>query len=111
MKLRFWQRDNDGGNTTETAPLPKVRELPQAVGQQMVVRLGEDPDEVWSLKMAYRYADGDKQRLLFRVFSPSTAKGRAAMIKDYDSLNAYMDLIVCSGIQDKRNGSVNFDPR
>ena len=110
MNLKFWQREKHVGDMPKVKPLPKVRELSQAVGQHMVVRLGEDPDVVWSLKMVCRYENDDKQRMRFRVFSPRMARGRGLTVQNYDSLNAYTDLIVCAGIQDKRTGSLTFDP-
>jgi len=86
-----------------------VRELSQAIGQQMVVRLGEDPDWVWSLKMAFLKEADDRHRLRFRIFDPAASKGLE--IKNYDSLDEHPELVLFSGMQDNSTGEIRFDAR
>jgi hypothetical protein len=109
MNLKFWQWDKSRSNANGAKAKPRVRELPQAIGQQMVVRLGEDPDWVWSLKMAYLNDAEAKHRLHFRIFDPAASNG--VEIKNYDSLNDHPELVLFSGLHDKNTGEIQFDAR
>jgi hypothetical protein len=109
MNLKFWQRDKSRSSVDGAKVKSKVGELSQAIGQQIVVRLGEDPDWVWSLKMACFNDTEAKHQLRFRIFDPAASKG--VEIKNFDSLNDHPDLVLFSGLHDKNSGVIQFDVR
>ncbi len=108
----FWKkwRKQTEENTTPKSKLKSPGDLPHQVGRHMVVVLGKDPDWVWNLKAAVKpLEEGKKSELLIRVFNPQTAHSKGIKVRNYDTLDAYPELIICEGLFDKASHKVELE--
>ena len=109
MNWKLWLMSKIALAPTDSAnrKQEKPRDLPQEVGRHLVVKLGHDPDWVWSLKYVRKSKDSSTENVFdIRVFSPEEAVQNHATIGDYDSLSGYPDLILFTGWWDKKNKQV-----
>ena len=84
----------------------KPRNLPQELGRHLVVKLGHDPDWVWSLKYVREPKDNSTDVFNIRIFSPQEAEQKHVTISDYASLSSHPDLILFMGWYDKKINQV-----
>jgi len=84
----------------------KPRNLPQEVGRHLVVKLGHDPDWVWSLKYVREHKENSTDVFDIRIFSPEEAAQNNAKISDYASLSSDPDLILFTGWYDNKTQQV-----
>ena len=95
-----------------TPQKPKLKppiDLPQQVGRHLVVKLGKDPDWVWELKAVVKPVEGGKKsERHFRVYDPVQSAKQWIKILNYDSLDAYPELIIFEGDFDKDSNAVSF---
>jgi hypothetical protein len=102
-------------NRPSTPQRPKLKppaELPQPVGQYLVVNLGKDPDWVWELKAVVKPIEGDKKSARhFRVYDPVQAARQWVKIIDYHTLDEYPELILYEGNFDRDTHAVAFSVR
>lgn len=103
MNLMFWKKD-DGG-------LSGPREIPQPVGQEIVVKLQGDPDSIWHLKAVMLPREVDKDTSEVRVFDASQAASRKVMVKNYNSLAEHPELILYEGWYNKKRGNAEIKKR
>ena len=108
MNWKFWQKEkhNENSSGSKEVRLAKPKELPDRVGMHLVTDLKEDPDWVWNLKCALRPQAEKKNVFEIRIFDPATAHSKGVMIKDFNSLDAYADMILFAGTFDKNTNRV-----
>jgi hypothetical protein len=108
MGWKFWKKEE--GNAPKNPKLPGPRDLPDAVGRQLVVNMQLDPDWVWSLKALVRNREGEKYVRDVRVFDPARALAAGIGVKNYDSLEAHPDQILFAGWYNTDTGEVHLAP-
>lgn len=107
----FWKkwRKQPEENASPKSKLPSPQDMPHQVGRYMVVELEKDPDWVWNLKAAVKPVEGGKKsERLIRIFDPQTAHSKRIKVHNYDTLDAYPELIICEGRYDKREYQVEL---
>ncbi|MCA1904978.1 MAG: hypothetical protein LDL11_00095 [Desulfarculus sp.] len=87
--------------------LPKPKDIPQSLGQHLVVNQRQNPEWVWRLKSVTRSAKG-ASLVEFRIFDPESALSRKLRVDDYNSLDSHPDLILFQGVLDKRTHQAQF---
>ena len=106
-----WFKQTD----VSTPQKPKLKppiDLPQPIGQYLVVKLGQDPDWVWELKAVVMPVDGGKKSARhFRVYNPVQAAKQWIKVLNYHSLDDYPDLILYEGDFDRDTHAVSFATR
>lgn len=104
MLKEMWQkamhRDKDGADGKTKLPRPK--EIPQPVGQSLVVNHKQDPDWVWSLMAVTRPSPESPERNEFRVYAPQEAVQKGVQVKNWNSLDDHQELIQYFGWLDKQ---------
>lgn len=96
MNWLFWQsRSNSGTNTF------RLKEIPEPVGRYLVVKLGKDPDWVWTLKGVVQPREGRRGCFDVRVLDAAQALQKKAIISGYSSLDEHPDLILFEGWFDR----------
>ena len=102
MEWKFWNRKKDTANNNGNPKLGKPRELPQEIGQYLVIQEQMDPDWVWALRCVLRPYPNVKTKFDFLVFSTKSVRSAGIEVANYDHLAKYPDLILYSGWFDKR---------
>jgi hypothetical protein len=69
----------------------------------MVVKKGENPDWVWSLKSVERPMEGKEHCFDVRVFDPNATAKKGLSVRDYTSLDQAPELILYEGWYDKKS--------
>lgn len=106
---------NAPAKITEVASKPKAnkltgpRDVPELVGRHLVVALGQNPDWVWHLKSVVQPRLESKYAFYFRVFDEVQTSAKKVSVKNYDSLNAFPDLILFEGWFDKKSCEVHTE--
>ena len=113
MGWKFWNKKSAGeeGLKPKVEKLPKPKDLPQPVGQYLIVQLKQDPDWVWELKAAVRQRPESKSAYSVRVFDKDQATLRRVEVKDYTSLDGHPDLILYEGWFDKLTNKVQLEEK
>jgi hypothetical protein len=108
MNWKFWKAENqnDQGINQRSSNLPKPKDLPTQVGMYLVTQLKLDPDWVWSLKGVVR--PKEKQNFEIRIFDPKEAVISDVKIRDYNSLDDYLEMILFEGCFNKNTGWVDI---
>ena len=108
---KFWQKKDSAATSANqnAKALPRPKELPAAIGRELVVTMGKQPDWVWSLKAALRERGDDNHIFDFRVFDPGEASLKKIKVPDYNSLENHSELILFEGRFNKRTNEVHFD--
>ena len=107
----FWNRwfNKSDRNTPQKPKLTPPIDLPQQVGQYLIVKLAQDPDWVWELKAVVKPVEGGKKSVRrFRVYDPVQAAKQWIKIRDYHSLDDYPELILYEGDFDKDTHAVSI---
>ena len=110
MSWKFWKKaePGQGGGGTK---LPGPKDLPQQVGRQLVVVMGEDPDWVWNLRSVARPRAGAKNSFDIRVYSPAKAAEAGIAVGNYHSLDDHGELILFEGHYEKNVPTVHLEKR
>jgi len=113
MGWKFWNKKSTGEQSSKpkVEKLPKPKDLPQPVGQYLIVQLKKDPDWVWELKAAMRQRPEGKSAYNVRVFDKDQATLRKVEVKDYTSLDGHPDLILYEGWFDKLTNKVQLEEK
>jgi len=101
----FWKNRGQSGTETGTVAgkatkvkkLPGPKDLHTAVGRDLVVNLGKNPDWVWGLKSVERKRPEAAGLYDVRVFSSIDANKNGVKVKDFTTLDAYPELILFEG--------------
>ena len=99
----FWKSH---GNEEKGIP-PKA--IPDAVGRFLVVRLKQDPDWVWNLKVVMRPRTGDKDVFDVRVFDERQLGGKVR-VTHFASLDPHPDLVLYEGWFNKKTAEAKLEP-
>src|SRR5512138_3558308 len=91
--------------------LPGPKDIPDAVGQQLVVTHKENPDWVWTLKSVMKPDGVGKDVFHIRVFADSVAGAARVKIQDYTTLDAYPEMILYEGVYDKKSKKATLEQR
>lgn len=111
MQWKFWKKINakqGAGNASTKMPAPK--QLPQQVGGNLVIKKKLDPDWVWSLRCVVRRYPDRKSQFDFRVFDPVAAKQKGIHVVNFNSLDAYPEMILYRGFYNKYVPEAYFTP-
>jgi len=112
MNWKFWQKKTESGaDAVKVVKLPGPRRIPEPVGRHLVVKLGQDPDWVWSLECVVRSRGEGKSTFDIRVFDLSRADEDDVVVKNYNSLDSRPDLILYEGWYDKKTMKVEITAR
>ena len=107
----FWNKwfDKHNGAGPQRPKLKPPTDLPQPVGQYLVVKLQYDPDWVWELKAVLKPVAGGKKSVRhFRVYDPVQAAKQWIKVINYHSLDDYPELILYEGDFDKDTHAVSI---
>lgn len=110
MNWKFWKKAQPGQSGGGTR-LPGPRDLPQQVGRQLVVVMGEDPDWVWNLRSVARPREGEKNIMDIRIYSTANVVDAGIVIRDYHSLDEHAELILYQGHYQKNGPTVHLEKR
>ena len=110
MSWKFWEKkpDQTASPGVKAERLPKPKEIPYPAGKYLVVDLGQDPEWVWKLKGAVRKRPEGKNAYDVRVFSESDTSTRKMIVKDYNFLDAYPELILYEGWFDNKTNEAHL---
>jgi hypothetical protein len=113
MDWKFWKpkQSTEHGSNVPKSKLPGPKELPQQIGQYLVVQEKSDPDWAWSLKCVLRPLPDKKSRFDCRVFDPSKAGMYNIRIVNYTSLDDHPELILFQGWFDKETSEVKLQKK
>ncbi len=109
----FLKKKPDAGEPSKAQgeKLPKPQSLPEAVGRDLVVRFGKDPDWVWRLKCVVRRIENEKSRFDIRVFDEAEASEKGIRVKDYTSFDNHPESILFDGWYDKKTQQTHIEER
>jgi hypothetical protein len=104
MMWQFWKKVSTVGEASKAKreKLPGPKDLPFPVGRDLVVKLGKDPDWVWSLRCVARPRPEEKKTYYFRVFDGAEAASNRVKVRDYTSFDDHPELILFEGWFDKK---------
>jgi len=91
--------------------LPKPKDIPELVGRYLVTELKQKPDRVWRLKAVVRPRSDDEDHFDFRVFDETQVAGTRVIVKNYNSLDEYPNLILYQGWFDKKSMKVQIEEK
>jgi hypothetical protein len=111
LNLKFWSRGKSGDAPATPKKASGPKELPQQVGQFLVVKQKEDPDYVWGLKCVMRRREDNRDVSDIRVFSPDRADELGIRILNYDSLASHSDLVIYEGWYDRESKEVRLESK
>jgi hypothetical protein len=103
MLWGFWKKGSAPAKPLNAQRLRKPQVLPQAVGRELIVQLGKNPDWVWSLRSIAHKSPRGKHRYNVRVFDQAQAAGMGISVVDYTSLDDHPELILFEGWYDRRS--------
>lgn len=109
MNWKFWKTEHKNGQglSQRSSNLPKPRDLPSRVGIYLVTQLKMDPDWVWSLKGLVR-PTGERHNFEIRIFDPKEAVIGDVVVRDFNSLDDYPEMILFEGCFNKNTGWVDI---
>ena len=110
MGWKIWKKKSAGEEQRKAKfeKLPRPKEIPQSVGQYLIVELNKDPDWVWKLKAVLRKRPEGKSSYDVRVFDENQASLKEVKVKDFTSFDGHPDLILYEGWFDKASNKVQL---
>ena len=108
----FWdlfKKKNTASTSQVAVKLPKPKDIPPAIGRDLVVKLKQDPDWVWKLRCVVLPSETEKLHSIFRVFDASVAISKGVSVKNYHSLDNHPELALFSGWYNTKTMVVHFD--
>lgn len=113
MNWKFWKNNSVTEDTTQVkAPkLPGPKDIPEPVGRDLIVKLGKDPDWVWSLKSVLRQRQGEKDAYDVRVYNAYDASSKKVTVANFNSLDAHPELILFEGWFNKKFRDVHIEEK
>jgi hypothetical protein len=103
MFWSFWKKGFAPAKPLNAQRLRKPQVLPQAVGRELIVQSGKDPEWVWSLKSVVRKGQRGKHRYNVRVFDQTQAAATGISVLNYSSLDEHLELILFEGWYDRKS--------
>lgn len=113
MFWNFWKKKSVKGvpQKAKVEKLTRPQNLPQAVGRDIIVELGKDPDWVWHLKSVVRPSHEEINRYDVRVFDETQASARGVRVENYNSLNEHPELILFEGWYDRKSWRAHIEEK
>ena len=113
MGWKIWKKKSAEGEQPKAKieKLSRPKEIPQLVGQYLVVEFKKDPDWVWDLKAVVRKRPESKSSYNVRVFDEYQARLKKVGVKDYTSLDGHPDLILYEGWFDDKTAKVQLEEK
>jgi len=109
MKWKFWEKKAENEEVqAQAVKLSGPKNIPEAVGRYLVVKLGKDPDWVWKLKAVVRQRPEGKNAFDVRVYDANQVAAKNVNIKNFISLDTSPDLILFEGWYDKKTNQVDI---
>jgi hypothetical protein len=102
MSWKFWEHEK---TKTGAEKLLGPKEIPQTVGSYLAVKENKDPKWVWKLKGVVRPIE-KKSAFYCRLFDEAKAAQAGVNVKDWNSLDEHLDLIIWEGYFDKETNMV-----
>jgi hypothetical protein len=102
MFWKFWEHEKTKAGEER---LPGPKEIPHAVGIYLVVDEKKDSNWVWNLNGVVRPTE-KKNAFYCRVFDEAKTARAGVKVKDWNSLNEHLDLIIWEGYYDKETHTV-----
>lgn len=97
MNWKFWQKSNKQNPQLNPVVLTAPSVLPEPVAKYLVVTLKQEAEWVWGLKAVERSRPQEKRVYDVRVFDQAQIHKRNIDIRNYNSLDAYPELIAFEG--------------
>ena len=97
LNLKFWKKENGANSTPKVERKFRPKELPQAIGLHLIVRLKQDPDWVWTLRFAIQTRADDRHVVNFRIYDPLEVRNEDVKVVRYESLDEHPELILYEG--------------
>jgi hypothetical protein len=97
MFLKFWEHRK---NKTSEEMLPGPMDIPRAVGIYLVIDENKNSSWVWNLKGVV-HPTKKKNAFYCRVFDQAKITRAGVKVKDWNSLDEHLDLIIWEGYYDK----------
>ena len=102
MGWKFWHNSDKQSSQPKAVILPAPGYLPEPVAKHLVVTMRQEAEWIWSLRAVERPRPQEKKINDVRVFDNARAKMRQLDVKDYNSLDAYPELIAFEGWYNKK---------
>jgi len=109
MSWNIWKKKEATEGQTKKEKLHRPQDIPQAVGRDLVVNMGKDPDWVWQLKCVVRQQENENSRYDFRIFDDAQVARAQVKIRDYTSFDEHIDLILFHGWFDKKSWTTHIE--
>jgi hypothetical protein len=109
MNWKFWNTENKNhpGLSQRSSKLPKPQDLPNPIGIHLVTQLKLDPDWVWTLMGVVRPTI-EKQIFDIRIFDPKEAVISDVVVKNFNTLDDFPEMILFEGSFNKNTGWVDI---
>ena len=108
----FWKKGAKTGETSDkkVEKLPGPKGIPEIIGRYLITELKQNPDQVWNFKAVLRpQLDKGKSVFEFRVFDGAQVAVKKVVVKDYNSLDRYPELILYQGWFNKKTTQLKME--
>jgi len=105
MFWKFWEHEKTKAGEVR---LPGPKGIPDEVGRHLVVKEKKESNWVWNLKGVVRPTE-KKDAFYCRVFDEAKAAQAGVRVKDWNSLDEHLDLIIWEGYFDKETHTVRTE--
>ena len=109
MTWNFWKKKPATGDRSNAEKLHRPQDIPQAVGRDLIVTMGKNPDWVWRLKSVVRRQENEKSRYDFRIFDEAEVAKAQVKVRDYTSFDKHLELILFHGWFDKKSWTTHVE--
>jgi hypothetical protein len=109
MTWNFWKKKPATEARSNTEKLHRPQDIPQAVGRDLIVNMGKNPDWVWRLKCVVRRQESEKSRYDFRVYDETEVAKAQVKVRDYTSFDEHLELILFHGWFDKKSWTTHIE--
>ena len=110
LNFKFWSRGKSADKPPAAKKASGPKELPQQVGQHLIVKRKEDPDYVWSLRCVMQLREDDPDLFDIRLFNPEQADDLGIRVANYASLEDHPEMVIWQGWYGKRTQEVGLEP-
>ena len=89
--------------------LPGPKDIPQPIGQSLVINHKKEPDWVWNLKAVTRSYSDDPNLMEFRVYDSGEVSSHGVVVKNFNSFEAHPELVLYSGMLNKKTKFLDME--
>ena len=101
----------EGGKLPKEKKLGRPKDIPSAIGRDLVVDFGKEPNWVWRLKAVEKPREGMEHCYDIRVFDENDAAAKKVRVRDYTSLDDHPELILVDGWYNKKKSETHLTDR